>query len=242
MSEQTDSGPSTVMSFLDVLTCGLGGAILLFLCFAVVKGQPPSRPLAIGEPAYVKLRYLRTDISDLGLQFLKVDATLTVEEAIDEIEGRLRSGEITSPASRCDFDDGGRLQSLDHPEPETAIYALGLPYVRDSPGCSGDVRPIIDLCLLADGNVCPSMRETLVVLPQIAPENAWYVLVRYERGAIAGRRGVDVSVEWSSSDDAGVGGPWVVAFGAAEAEPVGAATVPLSRGERLLVGPLRPFH
>lgn len=178
---EEDTADDSILSFLDVLTCGLGGAILLFLVFSVVRGLDEVQPLRLGNPIILEIADTSgswTNWGWIGVGFASVpsggDCPRAAEAAFDVCDMKALP-EITY-ADRQDDQYG------------TTMRILGLPGAQNV-SCEGN-RGISDPCGGLDASQCQG--RAIIYVQGAGTDRNWCVYLTPD--VSGGNRLMDVSV------------------------------------------------
>lgn len=106
-----EGGDPLALSRLDVISCGLGGAVLLGIVFSVVRHKPP---VEVSAPPFILIEWEVSNVVEESKVFPLINAVITTPSGV----------EFDLPLE--DFDSAGRSKRpVERQEPNSAMYESG---------------------------------------------------------------------------------------------------------------------
>lgn len=110
-STNEDTGDPLALSRLDVISCGLGGAVLLGIVFSVVRHKPPAE---VSAPPFILIEWDVSNVAQDSKVFPLINAVIRTPNG-DEFDLPLE-----------DFDSAGRSKwPVERREPNSPLYESG---------------------------------------------------------------------------------------------------------------------
>lgn len=216
-------GGGMIMSFLDVLTCGLGGAILLFLTFSVVRGNDFDPPLRVNNPVWIDVAYgpknpNSTATRVTAVRLLLFPADQGVESDPKEIKRWMNSPETMDWAGFCDISRLGLLEpKAVQPTQIPPAYVFGMPIGAYGNSCDAllaarsqeakDTTSFRSVAYTTTFNGCDtgggagSCGKITVLLPQADQTRDWYLALWFDVAGGANSGLLSAQITSAASDD-----------------------------------------